>query len=157
MRLHGQRCRRAVQLVLAIVCSISGPVESLLQQRTASRAPQHGLDTRLWRRGDTRPVMADGRQVLRGGAAGDEEDLAGILDGVARMKVDAAQNPPLPALVESAIQVLDVTRCGICSPVRDGHFRSVETSVPRGCLRPCVSAPTIDVVASTPELAWLCR
>jgi len=122
MRLNRHQCQRAAQLVLAIVCSISGPVESLLQQRPASRAPQGGLATPLWRRDDPRQVTAAGRQVLRGGAEDDEEDLAGMLDGVARMKEDAAQNPPLPPLVESAIQVLDVTRCGFCSPVRARAF-----------------------------------
>jgi len=101
-----------VLVLLAIWCSVTEPVDSLLQRPASRASPGWSAPNLapLGRGNDLhvlQPELAS-RNVLRGGAARDgEDDLGGMLDSIARLKEEAARNPPLPPLVESAIQVVE--------------------------------------------------
>jgi hypothetical protein len=97
-------------LVLAIWCSVTGPVDSLLHRPASRATPGWGAALPLGRGNHLRSLQPElaSRHVMRGGAAGDgEEDLVGMLDSISRLKEEAARNPPLPPLLEGAIQVVE--------------------------------------------------
>lgn len=46
------------------------------------------------------------RHALRGGAGGEESEMANIMDDIVKLSENAAKNPPLPPLAEAVVQVL---------------------------------------------------
>ena len=64
------------------------------------------LSTRAFRRASGESMQtARLRHALRGGAGGDDSELADMMDDMVKVSQDAAKNPPLPPLAEAAVQV----------------------------------------------------